>query len=161
MKVKETGTWPIGAMFGLSTLYATWLCLIEFGCRTKSNTIYWIEFNLFANLTHTRFGIQFCLIAERSICYAGIAGLSTPDFEPYLPGLQINVWNLPDNRRSLLFLNMNCFIWHIRWSESTGMTSMRRALWRHLSPSWLPIIFSIFEDVGGWQPWIEWIVTLS
>ena len=32
------------------------------------------------------------------------------------------------------------------------MTSMWRALWRHLSSSWLPIIFSIFEDVGGWQP---------
>ena len=134
------------------------------------------------------------------------AGLSTlPDnpgdsrFWTVSPGLQIRVWNLPDNRRSLQFLVESTF-W--KWNFKTalfellycsqrtfphqlryaivikaimwlvGSTLVRSnvtiptisfpcvffhkwrhvpfALWRHLSS--FPHQFSIFEDMGGWQP---------
>ena len=44
--------------------------------------------------------------------------------------------------------------WRLEWT-SIFCTSdvMCRALWHHLSP--LPFQFSIFEDVGGWQPCIK------
>ena len=55
----------------------------------------------------------------------------------------------------MVWLNMNCFMGYIHWTESTSIFCsndvMCRAIWRHLSS--LPYQFSIFEDMGDWQPW--------
>ena len=137
-------------------------------------------------------------------------------FWTVFPGLQIRVWNLPDNYRSLplfssedttfwqsvnyfglfeLFkINVNiehflinssipllifdwwevnrsgqmlqyqqhlfrtfCVITNSWWSKWTSKFCTNditcHALWCYLSS--LPYQFSIFEDVGGWQPWIR------
>ena len=95
------------------------------------------------------------------------------------PGLQIRVWYLPDNCQSCSFCRLDfptiklqifcivcycnlsnnvskyeLFMCYKRWSESTSIFGTNdiicRAIWCHLSL--LPYQFSIFDDVGGWQP---------
>ena len=54
-----------------------------------------------------------------------------------------------------MWLNMNCFMGYIHWSESASIFCSNdlvlRAIWRHSSS--LPYQFSIFEDMGAWLPW--------
>ena len=55
----------------------------------------------------------------------------------------------------MVWLNVNCFMGYIHWSESTSIFRsnfvMCHMIWRHLSS--LLYQFSIFEDMGDWQPW--------